>query len=155
LNNHLVRCGVTGQPYINYQPKANNIRTKYVVVQYRADYYYQGGVNVGYMRDEVYSFFIRGVFDTGARTPSYHIAGRKSECNEKSNISDSNTLSGESERLQVYDTSSITNIAGNDEFVCDIPIYCDETGQGDYIKKGKVIRKGYMSYWESTEKYPD
>ena len=154
LNNHLVRCGVTGQPYINYQPKANKIRTKYVVVQYRADYYYQGGINVGYMRDEVYSFFIRGVFDTGARTPSYHIPGRESVGNEKSSISDSNTLSGESERWQVYDTSSGTNVSG-DHFVCDIPIYCNDTDQGDYIKKGKVIRKGKMSYWESTEKYPD
>ena len=148
LNNHLVRCGVTGQPYINYQPKANDIITKYVVVQYRADYYYQGGVNVGYMRDEVYSFFIRGVFDTGARTPSYHIPGRKHEGNEKSSISDSNTLSGESERWQVYDTSYVT-----DTGVYDYP--SDNTDQGHYIEKGKVIRKGKMGYWESTEQYPD
>ena len=76
INHHLVRCGVTAQPYFNYQPLANQIRSKWVAVEYPKEYYFSGGTSVGYMRDEVYSFFIRWVYKTGARSASYHIPGR-------------------------------------------------------------------------------
>lgn len=75
LNNYLLKTGIYTKPDFNYQPLANQIVTKWVSVKYPADYYHKGGANVGYMRDEVYSFFIRWIYNTGDRSASYHIPG--------------------------------------------------------------------------------
>ena len=75
LNNYLLKTGIYTKPDFNYQPLANQIVTKWVSVKYPADYYRKGGANVGYMRDEVYSFFIRWIYNTGDRSASYHIPG--------------------------------------------------------------------------------
>ena len=75
LNNYLLKTGIYTKPDFNYQPLANQIVTKWVSVKYQADYYRKGGANVGYMRDEVYSFFIRWIYNTGDRSASYHIPG--------------------------------------------------------------------------------
>ncbi|NBU81732.1 MAG: hypothetical protein EBS55_08815, partial [Flavobacteriaceae bacterium] len=75
LNNYLLKTGIYTKPDFNYQPLANQIVTKWVKVKYPHDYYHKGGANVGYMRDEVYSFFIRWVYNTGDRSASYHIPG--------------------------------------------------------------------------------
>ena len=75
LNNYLLKTGIYTKPDFNYQPLANQIVTKWVSVKYPADYYRKGGSNVGYMRDEVYSFFIRWIYNTGDRSASYHIPG--------------------------------------------------------------------------------
>lgn len=76
LNYYLLRSGVKTKPEFNYQPLANQIVAKWVQVQYSDDYYIKGNNNTGYMRDEVYSFFIRWVYNTGDKTASYHIPGR-------------------------------------------------------------------------------
>jgi hypothetical protein len=76
VNNYLLRSGVYSKVDFNYQPLANKIVTKWEAVQYPADYYHKGGENVGYMRDEVYTFFIRWVYNTGEKSASYHIPGR-------------------------------------------------------------------------------
>lgn len=75
LNNYLLKTGIYTRPDFNYQPLANQIITKWVSVRYPQDYYRKGGANVGYMRDEVYSFFIRWIYNTGDRSASYHIPG--------------------------------------------------------------------------------
>lgn len=75
LNNYLLKTGIYTRPDFNYQPLANQIVTKWVSVRYPQDYYRKGGANVGYMRDEVYSFFIRWIYNTGDRSASYHIPG--------------------------------------------------------------------------------
>ena len=75
LNNYLLKTGIYTKPDFNYQPLANQIVTKWVSVKYPADYYRKGGANIGYMRDEVYSFFIRWIYNTGDRSASYHIPG--------------------------------------------------------------------------------
>ena len=76
VNDYLLRSGIYSKPDFNYQPLANKIVTKWEAVQYPADYYHKGGENVGYMRDEVYTFFIRWVYNTGEKSASYHIPGR-------------------------------------------------------------------------------
>lgn len=78
VNEYLLRSGVYSKPDFNYQPLANKIVAKWEAVQYPADYYHKGGENVGYMRDEVYAFFIRWVYNTGEKSASYHIPGRLS-----------------------------------------------------------------------------
>ena len=75
LNNYLLKTGIYTKPDFNYQPLANQIVTKWVKVKYPADYYHKGGANVGHMRDEVYPYFIRWVYNTGDRSASYHIPG--------------------------------------------------------------------------------
>lgn len=89
IANYLVRIGPYTQPDFNYQPLANQIKANWVTVDYPEDYYHKGGssvrdaagnittypMNVGYMRDEVYAFFIRWVYSTGDKSASYHIPG--------------------------------------------------------------------------------
>ena len=76
VSKYLLRIKPTEHQDFNYQPLANQIKTYWVDVEYPQDYYKNGGHNVGYMRDEVYSFFIRWVYNTGDKSHSYHIPGR-------------------------------------------------------------------------------
>lgn len=148
-NNYLLRVGPTSKFDFNYQPLANLIQTKWVSVEYPANYYLTGGYKPSYLRDEVYAFFIRWVYDTGDKSTSYHIPGRaaglvSNPCNgiltsETELINDNNTLFGPERLFEVYNT--FTGAA-----VSPAEILPDG---------GKVIARGQMGYWESTEIYPD
>jgi hypothetical protein len=136
LNNYLIRTSVTTQPYFNYQPFANRIKVEWVAVQYPADYYWKGGNKTGYMRDEVYSFFIRWVYKTGARSASYHIPGREALPSDLAILPNTNPDLidlGRNKRWQTYDTSTIAAFTGTLE------------------DGGVVIAKGDMAYWESGD----
>jgi hypothetical protein len=76
VNTYLLRIGPTSRFDFNYQPLANLIRANWVCVEYPETYYNDGGKNTSYLRDEVYSFFIRWVYNTGDKSSSYHIPGR-------------------------------------------------------------------------------
>ncbi|MFO0006621.1 MAG: hypothetical protein ACK559_36440, partial [bacterium] len=107
VNGYLIRSGVSTQPYINYQIQANKIRTNWVAVEYDANFYWNGGNHVGYMRDEVYSFFIRWIYNTGNRTASYHIPGREAVPSDLVNITTGDVVDPtETQAWQVYDTST-------------------------------------------------
>jgi hypothetical protein len=127
LNNYLLRVGPYTKPDFNYQPQANKIISKWNSVEYPEDYYHKAGSNVGYMRDEVYSFFIRWIYNTGDRSASYHIPGRPINY---SGINDTN--------WQTKNTATITAF----------PNLLQLDG-------GILVKTGYMGYWQSTEKYPD
>lgn len=138
VNGYLIRSGVTTQPYFNYQQLASNIKAEWVAVEYPTDYYWGGGNKVGYMRDEIYAFFIRWVYKTGARSASFHIPGRLPNSVDTQPVSTSDVLfSNETQVWQVYDTATKFNITG--------------TGPDG----GELVAKGDMAYWESTERYPD
>jgi hypothetical protein len=125
INNYLTRVGVYTKPDFNYQPQANKIVTKWQSIEYPANYYSKGGKNVGYMRDEIYSFFIRWIYNTGDRSASYHIPGRPKTTADAA-----------------WETENTA--------------YATGTPSSSFIDDGGVILKeGYMSYWESQEKYPD
>tara|TARA_Y100000592_G_scaffold49149_1_gene77846 strand:+ start:1448 stop:8116 length:6669 start_codon:yes stop_codon:yes gene_type:complete len=152
VNDWLIRKGPTEQFDFNYQPIANQIQTKWTVAEYPASYYYKGGNKVGFMRDEVYSFFIRWIYNTGERSKSYHIPGRPPKTNgwtgngepqggsELAVNNSQNTLDPGAPEFnwQVFNTGNITQ-----------PNLTDQLPDG-----GIVISKGEMAYWESTEKYP-
>ncbi|NCD07225.1 MAG: hypothetical protein EOL97_14010, partial [Spirochaetia bacterium] len=144
INNYLIRSGVTSQPYFNYQPLANKIKTEWVAVEYPKDYYFSGGTSVGYMRDEVYAFFIRWVYKTGARSASFHIPGRAKETSDSvSTASNINKVySNELEKWQVYDTSTVNSDSGS---VFDSIIN---------VNPARIVNSGKMAYWESKERYP-
>lgn len=139
VNDWLIRKNPTTQFDFNYQPIANNIRSRWVVAEYPEDYYYNGGNKPSFLRDEQYAFFIRWIYNTGERSSSYHIPGRAPKPGETSLIGgqDDNISEGE-KYFQIYNTASIIQQNLN------IP-----TDDG-----GVIIAKGEMGYWESTEQYP-
>ena len=151
VNNYLLRVGPTSKFDFNYQPLANLIQAKWVSVEYDADYYVKHGYKPSYLRDEVYSFYIRWVYDTGDKSASYHIPGRPSrlfsndcvqnlkECELISNSQSVNVIRAEGEKLfETFNTGSITSTN---------PTSTVDDG-------GVVIAEGDMGYWESTELYP-
>lgn len=141
INGYLVRSALTTQPFFNYQPLANDIKCNWVAVQYPASYYWDGGNETGYYRDEVYPFFIRWVYKTGARSTSFHIPGRASLPSDVTLLPVTNPdLIDPTRRKywQVYDTSTITSMT------------TDSRNDG-----GVIIARGDMAYWESTELYPN
>jgi hypothetical protein len=142
LNNYALRVGVYTKYKFNYQQQANNISVSWVAVKYSYDYYNKGGNNTSYMRDEVYSFFIRWVFNTGQKTESYHIPGRAPN-NIDVQIDNSNNafeqLNGEKVFYWQSNNTAILR-SNNTYFLSD---------------GGGVIASGDMGYWESTETYPN
>lgn len=143
VNNYLLRVGVYSKFKFNYQPLANEIKAKWIAIQYPADYYIKGGNNVGYMRDEQYAFFIRWVYNTGERSESYHIPGRAPERDEITNYTGADAFELNDgvkvKKWQAINTGKVTSSAS---------YRLDNEG-------GVVIAKGTMGYWQSTEKYPD
>lgn len=144
VNNYLLRVAPTTRFDFNYQPLANKIEAEWVVVEYPEDYYIKGGKNTTYLRDEVYSFFIRWVYNTGDKSASYHIPGRYREIYpplglyETDNYSDINTLQGDDYLFQTINTASITSLSN-----ITLP------------DGGVEVASGKMGYWQSTELYPN
>jgi len=149
VNDYLLRVGTTSKFDFNYQPLANLIQTRWTSVAYPADYYIKGGNKGSYMRDEVYAFFIRWVYDTGDKSASYHIPGRVERDYKINGINypetidwtDRNTLAASDRLFEVYNTASA---------FATHPLIGTTTDDG-----GTVIAVGDMGYWESEEKYPD
>jgi len=141
VNDYLLRVGVYSKFKFNYQPLANQIVTEWAAVQYPADYYAKANHNTGYMRDEVYAFFIRFIYNTGEFSESYHIPGRPSTPFETILVTGGDDVfPGEPARRswQIYNTAVVTN-----------------TTTSTLPDGGVQIASGKMAYWESTEKYPD
>lgn len=138
VNDYLLRIGTYSKFKFNYQPLANKIITKWNLVRYPSDYYRKGGKNVGYLRDENYTFFIRFIDNTGNRTESYVIPNRE-------------PIPGETTPL----------ITGDDVIETGEPFYKVQNTaivtsriQTSLQDGGTLIASGLMGYHESTEKYP-
>jgi hypothetical protein len=156
VNNYLLRVGPRSRFDFNYQPLANLIRAKWVSIEYPADYYVKGGNKGSYLRDEVYAFFIRWVYNTGDKSASYHIPGRPPQDytytltgtttqvtgNERTDsINDVNTLTDSDQLFEMYNTANTNGVAS---------ILGTTTNDG-----GVVVASGEMGYWESSELYSD
>src|SRR5690606_34787656 len=121
----------------NYQPQANKIVAKYVIVEYPENYYQQGGNNIGFMGDENYVFFIRWIYNTGETSSSYVIPGRAPLSGDLGAPVFGDTLAGETYRWQTQNTATITALPNTS------------------FDGGTIIAEGLMGYHETTEKYPD
>ena len=151
VNNYLLRVGPTSKLDFNYQPLANQIKTRWVSAEYPADYYVKGGHKASYLRDEVYSFFIRFVYDTGDKSASYHIPGRPARLYSPGVYENAPDTSGNAlnagadpDRIfEVHNTATVDPTVGN-------PLINTTTDDG-----GVIIGTGEMGYWESEEVYPD
>jgi hypothetical protein len=148
VNDYLIRQGPTEQFDFNYQPRANQIKTEWVVAEYESTYYYKGGNKTNFMRDEQYAFFIRWIYNTGERSNSYHIPGRAPRfdgqnqfgdvVDETQVATDINSLSNSEMNFQVFNTATVT-----------------QNNINTSLPDGGVIKAiGDMAYWESTERYP-
>jgi hypothetical protein len=141
VNEYLIRTSPRSRFDFNYQPLANQISAKWVATEYQSDYYFKGGNQTGYMRDEIYAFFIRWVYNTGDVSSSYHIPGRPAlqalDLAAPNSIYDK--VGNETQRWEVYNTAFVT----------------DPTLNLPQPDGGVIIAKGRMGYWESTEIYPD
>jgi hypothetical protein len=145
VNSYLLRTGVYTKPDFNWQPLVDKIVTKWVAVEAPAHYYAKGGNTVGYLRDEVYAFFIRAVYNTGERSACYPIPGRKAEGDELSIASGQDVFEMQLEEkpkepLRRWQVENMAKITSNQSYL---------------IPQGKVIAEGIMGYYESTELYPD
>ena len=148
VGDYLIRVGPTSKLNFNYQPLANQIVTKWVSVEYPTDYYRKGGNNAGYLRDEVYPFFIRYIWNTGDKTASYHIPGRPAMVignpsypylSNDLGAPGPEAISGDTFFFETQNTAITT-----------------ATSQSIQLPDGGVqIAEGYMGYWESIEQYPD
>lgn len=140
LNRYLLRSGIYSKFDFNYQPLANQIVTYWQEVEYPASYYYNGGVNTTYYRDEQYAFFIRWIYNDGDKSASYHIPGRPSQPADLVPLPNGNkdVLFNKNLTWQTYNTASVTT-NGINQVLPD---------------GGLLIREGLMGYWESTELYP-
>ena len=151
FDNHLMRLAPTMKFKFNYQPQANRIQAHWVVVEHDMDYYRNGGLDVGYMRDEVYSFFIRFIYNTGDKSDSYHIPGRAIEDGEDTPMASGDTLFEREPKWQVYNTAYLERDQFNGDW------YIDKFGNptSEQTNYGKIVAAGKMGYWESSEHYPD
>jgi hypothetical protein len=146
--NYLLRLGPRTTFDFNYQPLANQIQAKWVIAKYPADYYKKGGYVTGYMRDEVYSFFIRWIYNTGEKSKSYHIPGR---------YKNSDAEIEELPSSSIYPADIGGSIEAERRFEIENTATVDSAATVNYAVDdgGEVIAEGFMGYWESTEKYPD
>lgn len=148
VGDYAIRVGPTQKFDFNYQPLANQIVAKWQSVEYPGDYYRKGGNQTGYLRDEVYPFFIQWEYDDGDLSSSYHVPGRPAKNYPPLGplVVDTDPLGSSADSLyttervfEVYNTASISN-----------PTINQVLPDG-----GVLLSEGYMGYWESSEKYPD
>ncbi len=160
VNGYLLRVGPRSKFDFNYQPLANMIRTKWASVEYPADYYMKGGNKTNYLRDEVYTFYIRWVYDTGDKSSSYHIPGRapryfnvpggNSSVFETADLNDSDALATDDKVFEIFNTAT------QGAYPTTLPgATLNANGQWVLNDGGVLLAVGDMGYWESTESYPD
>jgi hypothetical protein len=143
VNNYGLRVGVYSKFKFNYQPQANNIVSKWNSVEYPADYYVKGNNKTGYLRDEVYAFFIRFIYNTGEFSESYHIPGRASLSGEQNNVTGGDAFETMGPNAILREYWQVQNTASIDSFPNTV------------LPDGGIVRAtGSMAYWQSTEQYP-
>jgi len=164
IGDYMLRTGPTAKFDFNYQPLANRITTKWQAVAYPSNYYAQGGHNTGYFRDEVYSFFIRWVYNTGDKSSSYHIPGRPAAFLNNPPDPLHSELGGfyPSPQLNDGSTNALETVDPIAPFQTkkwmsqntgyETTKFAPPVIQPD---GGILIAEGNMGYWESTELYPD
>jgi hypothetical protein len=153
VGKYLMRTGITGKFDFNYQPLANQIRSKWQSVEYPEDYYKNSGTNIGYMRDENYSFFIRFRYRTGEYSNSYHIPGRAAQ----SFVAPDGT--GTYQEDDNYVAVNLNNIEQQQGLTPQVfEMFNTATGSPVNVTLadgGVVVAEGQMGYHESNEIYPD
>lgn len=152
---YLIRVGPQYKFDFNYQPLANQIQAYWQIVEYDKDYYKNGGVNVGNMRDEVYPYFIRWIFNTGDKTPAFHIPGRApQQYYLPSDSANSGQLINEDATCPTT-VNKIEDYSAKVFEVYNTAAYTKTNMNIVQADGGVLMSEGVMAFWESTEKYDD
>lgn len=157
VGKYLFRTGITGKFDFNYQPLANQIRSKWQAVEYPSYYYRDGGTNVGHMRDEVYSYFIRWIYKTGDKSASFHIPGRPPRLYDVPGVAGS-FMENANYPGPTYPTNpnNIEDSQGLTPKVFEMFNTASATAVNIPLDDGGIVTaEGDMGYHESTEIYPD
>ncbi len=134
---HLSRLGPYSKFDFNYQPLANLIEVRWFSAEYDEKYYYDLKNNsvsarieadvIQYLRDEVYTFYIRWIYDDGNFSSFYHIPGPPFEMQ----------LCDDEDAEQKNNAVYLNNLAGN-------------APDG-----GDLLSEGYVGVFYSSERYDD
>ena len=153
VNGYLIRVAPTDKLDFNYQPFANQIETEWVMTEQPVDYYKKGGNQIGYMRDEVYAFWIRWVYNDGKKSSSYHIPGRRPFAWEEAVAGTATDDNIEWQEDNTYQTKvwEVYNTAYPTSNAASLP----PSNYPVSLTQGTILARGKMGYWESTERYPD
>lgn len=146
-SNTLMLGDLVGRLEENYQLKALQIESEYVITQVPADYYELDGRDVGFYRDENYDFYIVPVYNTGEMGDRYHIPGPRATAEDLGAASGKDVYEFD-QKLGMCDTHTkvpnwkAKNMAGkmipsNQEFVCG----------------RRELGKGKMGHHQSTIRY--
>ena len=148
-SNYLILGDLVARQEENYQLKAFQIETEYVVTQVPVDYYTTDGQDVGYYRDENYDFYIQGVTATGELTDKFQIPGPVAKAADLGMVTgpdvyEYDTQFNDCEEPGKIPSWKVRNTAGamipyNEEFKCD----------------RRLIGRGKTGYHASTDLYPD
>ena len=153
---YAIRVGPTYKYKFNYQPLANQIETFWQSVEYKNNYYQNGGTNIGYMRDEVYSFFIRFIYNTGDKSDSFHIPGRVNGLFAITN--DAGSAAGYIDELAPC-PATLNDIESPAYVPAVYEVYNTAYQTSAVVTTlpdgGNVVAEGKMGYWQSSEKYDD
>lgn len=153
VHRYLFRTDLIGKFDFNYQPLANQILTKWQVVEYPEDYYKNGGIHIGHMRDEVYSYFIRFVYNTGDKSNSYHIPGRGPLPYD---TPDGYGILNEDDLFPFVNDNNIEFLQGDTPYVFEMYNTASGTPVNIPLPDGGVVTaEGLMGYWQSSEFYDD
>lgn len=145
INNQLLWSGPSSQPEINYQPLVNQASLEWVA--YAVPIAEDNSDLQSYLRDEVYSFGTRLVYNNGSRSATFPFIGRPASVAEKKLVSGEDAFElltkgcdkkTELRYWQVYNTAT--------GYVNTVPL-----GLCEY----KEVGSGTFGYYESTEHYPD
>lgn len=151
-NNYLLRVGPTSKFDFNYQPLANLIEAEWLSIEYDEKYYTDGGKNAGYLRDEIYAFFIRWVYDTGDKSASYHIPGRP----PGNYVTPAGVATTDIATLNDQNSAGTTPLYEDDQIFHVLNTATQTSTTIEPLEDGgQIIAAGKMGYWQSTEKYPD
>lgn len=158
VNNYLLRTAPTSRLDFNYQPLANKIQANWVAVEYPPDYYKKGGSNTSYLRDEVYAFWIRFVYETGEKSSSYHIPGRPPQDELFASCippgyGDVDPYTATADNIEQYELPAPNNYIPKFFEVYNTAYMPAPIAPIPLADGGVIVARGKMGYWQSTEKY--
>ena len=147
-NQLLFRVGVETIPEPNYQEKALEIDSEYVLYQVPENYY-EYGDKVGHYRDESYLYYTQLLHETGVYSSAFVLRGRDAT------PTDVQLASGN----DVYESSvpSCTTISPLKKFQVEntASSFVRTDGEFSIGCEGREYGYGQLAYNESTDTYPD
>lgn len=150
-SNYLLLGDLVSRDEENYQLKAMQIESEYVIEQVPVEYYEDGGEDIGYYGDENYDFYIQGVYNTGELTQRYHIPGRVPSADDLVPVSGADVYEKDKrfkdcEDQKIFYKWEIENTAGF--------LQRDRRSTGFSCDR-RVLGSGKMGVFLSTEPYPN